>query len=503
VVGATLAAFSRKAALAVTGKKYNVAAKFGGSSLSDADRLKEVFNLVKDTYGENDAPVLVLSAMGSTTNNLLEAGDRAVAEGVVDIEKVRKLHMDTVEELELEGVRSEVQKILGDLEYFMKGIAIIRELSPRSKDYLVSFGERLSTRIFAEFCRSRGIFATQVDAFEAGLATDDHFGDAQVNPSTYDQVPKFFANLPDKTVPVVTGFLGRGKDSGAITTLGRGGSDLTATTLGKALDLDEVHVWKDVDGLLTADPRKIPNAQMVPNVTFEEANELAFFGAKVLHPVSMKPAMEAGITVRVRNSYNTESTGTAITAAQCVIDDDKLERPLVTSFVSKKDVTLLDIGSSSMVGAAGFLSKVFSIFCEENVSVDTIATSEVAVSLTLSDEIDDAALARLKEKLMEAKFDVSARSDVSLVSIICNSCKVNESSAVIGRACTALSQAGIVVEMASIGSSKLNVGLVVDNTNCERALENLHDEFFPGAVPMAMNAGLAAKINEEKAKVAA
>jgi aspartate kinase len=495
VLGAAGALASRRVpGLAVNGKstnctcaevkgRFSTAAKFGGSSLADADRLREVYEIVKTSYPD-EQPVLILSAMGKTTNNLLEAGRRAVEEAVVDIEAVRSLHTETVEALELDGVSSDVQKILGDLEYFLKGVAIIRELSPRSLDYLVSFGERLSTRIFAEYCRTRGLFASQVDAFEAGMVTDDGFGDAQVLPDAYERLGKTFAHLPEGTVPVVTGFLGRGKGSGAITTLGRGGSDLTATTLGKALHLSEVHVWKDVDGLLTADPRRIPNAQMVPYVSFEEANELAFFGAKVLHPISMKPAMDAGITVRVRNSYNMDSPGTSIKAVACSVDRE-LDRPLVTSLVTKTQVTLVAIESSRMIGEYGFLSKVFSIFDEEKCSVDTISTSEVAISLTLSDEIEEADLARLTAKLKDANFDVSARSDVSLVSIICNSCKVMESSAVIGRACSALSQEGIVIEMASIGSSKLNVGLVVAEKDCLKAVEKLHQEFFPEALPDA------------------
>jgi aspartate kinase len=415
--------------------------------------------------------------MGTTTNNLLEAGARAVEEGVVDVSEVRRLHAETVEALDVEAaVRSEVMEILDELERFLQGILIVGELSARSRDYIVSFGERLSTRIFAAYCRTQGMDGYQVDAFDYGMITDDEFTQAQVHDDTFDAMAAAFAAVPAGAVPIVTGFLGRGKESGAITTLGRGGSDLTATVIAAALRLREVNVWKDVDGLLTADPRIIPGAQPVPAVSFEEANELAFFGAKVLHPVSMKPVMARGIPVRVRNSYNVDALGTCIQTLDC---SGRLTAWAVKSIVTKNEVTLIDLTSRRMVGQFGFMAKAFATFEAEGISVDTVSTSEVSISLTLNTALKDEPLERLCAKLEAAGFQVTHRSDVSLISIITNACRTAHIAAVIGDACSALSRESISVEMASIGASKLNVGLVVSSDQRVRAVKALHQTFFP------------------------
>ena len=186
-----------------------------------------------------------------------------------------------------------------------------------------------------------------------------------------------FAAGARRHLPIVTGFLGRGLQTGAITTLGRGGSDLTCTLIGAALGLPEVQVWKDVDGVLTADPRIVEGAAPVPRLTFEEATELAFFGATVLHPLAMQPAQECGVGVRVKNSYNRAAPGTVISQAR------DMAHALVTSIVIKSNVTLVDVSSTRMLGQYGFLSKVFGIFAANKISVDVVATSEVSVSLTL------------------------------------------------------------------------------------------------------------------------
>ena len=256
------------------------------------------------------------------------------------------------------------------------GVTMLKELSPRSNDYLVSFGERISTRIFAAYCNKMGVTAVQFDAFDMGFVTNDEFMNAEIEPETYKLVRSTLKSVPKGTIPIITGFLGKAKESGAITTLGRGGSDLTASIVGAAMSTKEIHVWKDVDGVLTADPREIENARAVPVVTFREASELAFFGAQVLHPLSMRPAQEYNIPVRVRNSYNPAALGTLIKAER------KNDLP-VTSLVEKQNVTLMDIVSTRMLNVHGFMAKVFQIFQDEEISVDVVATSEVSISLTL------------------------------------------------------------------------------------------------------------------------
>uniref|UniRef100_A0A453MHR2 Aspartokinase n=1 Tax=Aegilops tauschii subsp. strangulata TaxID=200361 RepID=A0A453MHR2_AEGTS len=258
----------------------------------------------------------------------------------------------TIDELGLDS--SIVSGFLDELEQLLKGVAMMKELTLRTRDYLVSFGECMSTRIFAAYLNKLGKKARQYDAFDLGFITTDDFTNADILEATYPAVAKRLHGdwIDDPAIPVVTGFLGKGWKSCAVTTLGRGGSDLTATTIGKALGLREIQVWKDVDGVLTCDPNIYANAVPVPYLTFDEAAELAYFGAQVLHPQSMRPAREGGIPVRVKNSYNRHAPGTVITKTR------DMRKSILTSIVLKSNITMLDIVSTRMLGQYGFLAKV-------------------------------------------------------------------------------------------------------------------------------------------------
>ena len=295
-------------------KQHTVVMKFGGSSVADAERMREVANIVLSFPEE--MPVLVLSAMGKSTNNLLMCGEESLkCENAEDVSLmkpllfVKTLHAETMDVLNVDKeTRREVNELLKKLEQVCMGVCLMQEVTPRTRAMLVSFGERMSTRIFASYLRTRGVNAKQYDAFEIGMVTsDDDIENGRVLPETYANMKKSLT-LPDGADPqisVVTGFLGRGENTGAISTLGRGGSDLTATVIGAALALEEVQVWKDVDGVLSADPREIENTIPMPFLSFDEAQELAYFGAQVLHPQAMRPAMDNGsLRVRVKNSYN-------------------------------------------------------------------------------------------------------------------------------------------------------------------------------------------------------
>lgn len=296
------------------GPDKRVIMKFGGSSVRDADRIVEVCNLVKTRMETlNVSPHLVCSAMGKTTNNLLAAGHRALEQSIVDLSAVRELHEKTIADLNIEGsdYAQEILDLLDECHSVLSGVSLLGELSPRTLDLLVSFGERMSGRMVAAQLQNIGLAATQIESWDLGVVTDDRFGEASVLDEAWPTIAEKIGAIPEKTVAVITGFIGKDRQ-GRITTLGRGGSDLTASLLGAAASFDEVQVWKDVDGILTADPRACPNARPVPFVTFEEAAELAYFGAQVLHPVAMQPAMRVDIPVRVKNSYNPEAPGTLI-----------------------------------------------------------------------------------------------------------------------------------------------------------------------------------------------
>ncbi|XP_057509655.1 aspartokinase 1, chloroplastic-like isoform X2 [Actinidia eriantha] len=355
--------------------------KFGGSSVASAERMREVADLILSFPEER--PIIVLSAMGKTTNKLLTAGEKVLSCGdsraskIDELTFIKELHLRTVRELGVDA--SVISAHLDELEQLLKGIARLKELTLRTRDYLVSFGECMSTRIFAAYLNKIGAKAQQYDAFDIGFITTDDFTSADILEATYPAVAKRLHSdwISDPAIPVVTGFLGKGWKSCAVTTLGRGGSDLTATTIGKALGLREIQVWKDVDGVLTCDPTVHPRAEPVPYLTFEEAAELAYFGAQVLHPQSMRPAREGDIPVRVKNSYNPKAPGTLITKNR------DMSKAVLTSIVLKQNVTMLDIVSTRMLGQFGFLARVFSIFEDLGISVDVVATSEVSLSLTL------------------------------------------------------------------------------------------------------------------------
>ncbi|OAY37125.1 aspartokinase 2, chloroplastic isoform X2 [Manihot esculenta] len=459
-------------------KQLTCVMKFGGSSLASAERMKEVADLILSFPDER--PIIVLSAMGKTTNKLLLAGEKAVCCGVTNVDAIdelsfiKELHLRTVDELGVE--LSIIANHLEELEQLLKGIAMMKELTPRTKDYLVSFGECMSTRIFAAYLNKIGAKARQYDAFDIGFITTDDFTNADILEATYPALAKRLHGdwINDPAIPIVTGFLGKGWRSCAITTLGRGGSDLTATTIGKALGLREIQVWKDVDGVLTCDPNIYPPAEPVPYLTFDEAAELAYFGAQVLHPQSMRPAREGDIPVRVKNSYNPNAPGTLITRTR------DMSKAVLTSIVLKRNVTMLDIVSTRMLGQFGFLAKVFSIFEDLGISVDVVATSEVSISLTLdpsklwSRELIQQELDHVVEELEKIAV-VNLLQHRSIISLIGN---VQRSSLILEKVFNVLRTNGVNVQMISQGASKVNISLIVNDDEAEQCVRSLHKTFF-------------------------
>jgi len=378
------------------------------------------------------------------------------------------LHLSTIEEFNLpQHVRKEVIELLDECEKLLNGVSLLHELSPRAQDKLVSYGERCSVRIVAARLNQIGVPARAFDSWELGVLTDSNFGDASLLEESEDLIKSKFSDKVDSNiVSVVTGFIAH-DDQGRITTMGRGGSDLTATAIGAACGLDEIQVWKDVDGILTTDPRIVPYAVPVPDVSFEEARELAVFGAKVLHPIAMQPAMKRNVPVRVKNSYNPTAPGTLI---------HQRPRPerLVTAITCKRGVQLLDIVSARKLGCYGFLSSVFEAFERNKLSVDVLASSEVSISLTLDkkQKIED------EEKLIEELkpySDVTVHKGKAILTLIAD---VERSSDVLATAFQVFSARGINVEMMSQGASKVNISFVLDESQLDDAIMHLHSCFF-------------------------
>ena len=436
--------------------------KFGGSSVANAERIKHVASIIR-AY-KDKRPVVVLSAMGDTTDHLLEAADKAVT-GVVEVSGVAKLHEDTAAEL---GVNIDtIKALLDELKQLLTGISMLKEISKRSRDYLVSFGERMSVRMMAAYLEKEGIPSQFYDAWDIGIKSDSNFMAAELTDDVWEEIPASlndYKNGKDLKIPIVTGFIA--KDAkGNITTLGRGGSDLTATMIGAAMHADEVQTWKDVDGILTTDPRVVKDAKPVPEVTYEEAQELAMFGAQVLHPRSMMPVRKTGTPVRVKNSYNISSPGSVI------VEKHSGKVPPVCAITTVKHITLIDIVSSRMLGAAGFLAHIFNNFLKWNISIDVIATSEVSVSLTVNTKAD---LSGLIADLEQAS-QVSVRENKAIVTIICDAA---HSSAILASGFDALADEGINVQMISQGASKVNISMIVDDDEAERTVQILHEAYF-------------------------
>jgi aspartate kinase len=416
-------------------------------------------------------------------------------------------------------VQQDVDGLWQECQELLTGVQLLQELSPQSRDQLVSYGERCAVRILAARLNQIGIPAQAYDAWEVGVLTmptttssdAPNHGDGRLVPDYIDRIRTAFQErvADPNVVAVVTGFIAKEDDTdmakceqyatnsrrpGAggrgrkITTLGRGGSDLTATAIGSALGVDEIQVWKDVDGILTADPRIVRNAVPLTAITYEEASELAHFGAQVLHPIAMEPCREHHIPVRVKNSYNPGAVGTLIydkdrvesdvnTYGTDINNENKL--PLVTAITCKRDVRVLDIHSTQMMGTYGFLSKVFREFEKHQVSVDVLSSSEVSVSVTLDKtQQDESCISTLIHELShESAMEVTIKDGMSILTLIAD---VHQSSDVLATVFEVFSQQRIAVEMMSQGASKVNISLVISSVDLERAIRCLHDCFFGG-----------------------
>lgn len=441
--------------------------KFGGSSLATSHRINNVANIINGLILRGDVPIVVCSAMGKTTNNLVEAGEEALRKGTFDISEIVALHTNTCELLKLDvDTVSEIQTLLIDMGKMLTGISMLGELTPQSKDKLVSYGEMMSIRILASTLNKSGTISQYLDAYSLGLQTDAEFGNADVLDISYPTIKR---KLSEHTgvVTVVPGFIGT-SPCNHTTTLGRGGSDLTAMVLGSAVKADEIQLWKDVDGMMTADPRDIPEATSVPRVSYEEASEMAYFGANILHPLSMYPAMKTGTPIRIRNSLNPLHPGTIITRER------GFRESLVTAITCKKGIDLIDIVSTRMLGQCGFLSKVFQLFSDNSLSIDMIATSEVSVSLTLDHDQDPLDISKCIHQLRDVS-EVTENKNTSIISLVSDGSK---SSDVMAEVFQVMKQSNIKVLMVSQGASKVNIGIVVSGDQMLGAVKALHSHFF-------------------------
>lgn len=443
--------------------------KFGGTSVESAAAIARVASIVKARVAER--PVVVVSAMGKTTNRLLAIAAAAIDgkrdEYIRQIHDLRDFHSREARQVVPLADRAELDRTLDDhfqeLTELVKGLAVLGELTPRSIDAISSYGERLSSYIVALAFRHFGMQAAHVDARRVIVTDSRHTQAAPLFAETYARLEKTIPPLAAGHVVVLGGFIGS-TENGVTTTLGRGGSDYTASIVGAGVGAREIQIWTDVDGMLTADPTILPGGHRVKTISFAEAAELAYFGAKVLHPATVVPAIEKNIPVLILNSRRPEVPGTRIIpeAVHC--------GNVVKSIACKRRITLVNIHSTRMLMAHGFLRRIFEIFDRHETAVDMVATSEVSVSLTID---NTGRLAGILSELRQFS-EVSIEDNQAIVCLVGEN--IRHTPGVAGRVFGALN--GTNIRMISQGASLLNLSLVVAEENLTGAVGSLHREFF-------------------------
>jgi aspartate kinase len=449
--------------------------KFGGTSVQDESAMSRCMQAIINHLDHR--PVVVLSAMGTTTNKLLkiaeDAGGGDVDSAVAVSNELRTHHLAVGRKLTagalLEETEDRLEEFFDEISNLIRGLYLLGECTPRTKDAIVSFGERMSTLILAQAIRQKGHEVVLLDSREV-IRTDDRFTEAVVLQDVS------FPLIREKVQPpleagklvILQGFIGSTL-SGVTTTIGRGGSDYSAALIGAALDAKDIQIWTNVPGILTADPRIVPQVYKIKAISFAEASELAYFGAKVLHPSTLLPAISRNIPVHVCSSSLINQPGTAIRAESIP------SRNPVKSIACKKGITVVNIHSARMLLAHGFLRRIFEIFERHHTVVDVVATSEVNVSLTIdSGENLDAILPDLR-----SLGEVDIEPKMAIICVVGDNLKYT--AGVAAKLFSAVE--AINVGMISLGASRINVTFLVEENRMEEAVRRLHDEFFKAPDP--------------------
>jgi aspartate kinase len=443
--------------------------KFGGTSVESAAAIERVASIVKTRASR--LPIVVVSAMGKTTNKLLAMAQTAI-EGkredyIRQLHDLRDFHSREARQVVPLAHRAELDRTLDDhfqeMTELIKGIAVLGELTPRSIDAISSYGERLSSYIVALAFEHYGLPSVHVDSRRLIVTDHRHTQAAPLFAETYKRLADVLPPLAASKVVVMGGFIAA-TEEGVTTTLGRGGSDFTASIVGAGVKAEEIQIWTDVDGMLTADPTILPGGHRVKSISFAEAAELAYFGAKVLHPSTVIPAVERDIPVLILNSRRPEVPGTRIVSGTVHCSN------VVKSIACKRRITLVNIHSTRMLMAHGFLRRIFEIFDRHETSVDMVATSEVSVSLTI-DNVSQ--IARICQELSEFS-EVAMEPDQAIVCLVGEN--IRYTPGVAAHAFTALR--ALNIRMISQGASLLNLSVVVAEKDLRAAVAALHAEFF-------------------------
>jgi aspartate kinase len=458
--------------------------KFGGTSVATGKKIGHVADLVSESAEKGDKIVVVVSALDGTTDELYEAAERAKEGNEASVREFKlgilKQHSEAVSNaIHSIHIRKEVEQIIektiDELEKVLIGISYVGEITPKSRDYVLSFGERLSAPIVWGAIRDKQIESRWFTGKDAGIVTDSNFGEASplMNVTIHELKERIGPLLEEKIVPVITGYIAATQD-GVITTIGRGGSDYTATIVGVALSADEVWIWTDVDGIMTADPKIITSARMLPELSYQEAAEMAIFGAKAMHPRALEPVIKEKIPVRIRNVFHPENPGT-------LISDNQRRRLInvVKAVALIKDVAMVNVRGASMVGAPGSYAEVFNVLGRNNINIMMISTavSEANISLVIRRNLVGRALSSLEIALLGRGLisEVTAEDDVSVIAVM--GANMKGTLGVASKIFSTVARKGINIRMIAQGSSELNISFVVKEKDGPNVVRAIHEEF--------------------------
>jgi aspartate kinase len=449
--------------------------KFGGTSVQDAKAIERAAQIVQGRLA--DGPVVVVSAMSKVTDSLLAMGKAAGSgdrKGALKMARsLRERHYDTAGELLGTALFTEFHGELGadfeDLDELLRGIGAVGEITPRTYDYVASFGEVLSSKIVAAAFAARGLPGVHVDSRQCLLTDNSYTRAVPQFDETGERLKKKVQPLLDSgKVPVMGGFIGSTR-GGITTTIGRGGSDFSAAIFGAALNAQRIEIWTDVDGMMTTDPRLCPDARRIKVISFDEAAELAYFGAKVLHPATVLPAIQKNIPVYVLNSLNPTCEGTKVTARAPKCTN------IFKAIALKKKITLVEIAAPRRLLVHGYLKSIFEVFDNHNVAVDVVSTSEVSVSVTAETNEAIPALAADLAKLADVKYE-GRKAIVCLVGE-----NLRDTAGIAAKVFGILED--VKIRMISQGASEINLTFVIEEDAATEVVRRLHHEFFAAADP--------------------
>lgn len=447
-----------------------VVMKFGGTSVGDSNAIARVAEIVRGRLPQR--PIVVVSAMAKVTDQLLQMA-RAAGEGdrqkaLILARECRERHYNTAGELLGTALFTQFHSDLGsefeELEELLRGIAAVGELTPRTTDHVAAFGEVLSSKLVTAALSAHDLPATHVDSRDCIVTDETFMRAAPLFDDTNAKLREYVAPVIERAqVPVMGGFIGATR-AGVTTTIGRGGSDFSAAIVGAGLNADKIEIWTDVDGMMTTDPNICPDARRIKTISFEEAAELAYFGAKVLHPATVLPAIQKNIPVYILNSRNPSCEGTRITARapQC--------KNFFKAIAAKKRITIVDVAAPRMLLAHGFLKAIFEAFDRHRIPVDVVSTSEVSVSLTVDSNESIPALAADLAKLADVKYE-GRKAIVCLVGQ-----SLREIPGIAAHVFGELSD--VKIRMISQGASEINLTFVIDEDQVPSVIQRLHKRFF-------------------------